>query len=90
MSPQEQIAADQAAVQAAQAVLDAANAKLAEDQAVLDALQPHLSVLDEIEAYAIAHINEDEQEIHRLIAKARALFGFTAAPAAETAPVAAE
>jgi hypothetical protein len=50
MSLQDQIAADQASVVSAQAALDAANATLAADQAKLAAIQPHLDLLDRIEA----------------------------------------
>ena len=45
MITQEQLTADKAA-------LDAATAKLDADQKVFDALQPHLSVWAEVEAYA--------------------------------------
>lgn len=50
MSIQDTVDADAAAVVAAQAALDAAQAKLATDQAALAALQPHLSLLAQIEA----------------------------------------
>lgn len=49
MSLLDTIAADEAAVTAAQTTLDAANATLAADQAKLAAVQPHLSLLDQIE-----------------------------------------
>ena len=49
MNITDQITADQDAVTAAQAALDAANATLVIDQAKLAAIQPHLSLLDQIE-----------------------------------------
>jgi len=48
VSIQDDIAADQAAITAAQAALDAAHAKMAVDQAALSAIQPHLSMWDEV------------------------------------------
>lgn len=48
------IAADQQAVADAQAVLDAANAKLSADQAALAAVQPHLNALNNISAELVA------------------------------------
>lgn len=67
MDIQEKIAADQAAIKAAQD-------QLATDQAALAAAQPHLSVLGEIEAYG-EHLAEDVRaEFVALIAKAKALF----------------
>lgn len=50
MTIQDKIAQDQADVAAAQAALDAANTRLATDQEALAAVQPHLSLLDQIEA----------------------------------------
>jgi uncharacterized protein with HEPN domain len=67
MNIQEQVAADQAAV-------DAAQAQLVKDQAALDAVQPHLSVLGEIEAYAEHLPEEIRTEFAALVAKAKGLF----------------
>jgi uncharacterized protein with HEPN domain len=67
MGIQEQIEADKAAVEAAQA-------QLAKDQAILEAAQPHLSVIGEIEVYAQHLPEEVKAEFAALIAKARALF----------------
>jgi hypothetical protein len=74
MSLQDQIAADQQAIQAAQAALDAANAQLAKDQAALEAVQPHLSVLAEIEQEAEKLAEDGKNVILGLTAKLRALF----------------
>ena len=49
MSYQDKIAADQAAVDQAQAVLNAAEAQLVSDQAAQAAVQPHLALIDQIE-----------------------------------------
>lgn len=73
MSLQDQIAADQQAVADAQAVLDAANAKLAQDQAAFDALQPHLSMWQEVEATAKKYGGEIETEFMSLVDRAKAL-----------------
>lgn len=67
MTLQEKIAADQAALKAAQD-------QLAADQAALDAAQPHLSLLDEIEAYSQHLAEEARAGFSELIAKAKALF----------------
>jgi hypothetical protein len=72
MSLSDQIAADQQAVADAQAALDAANAKLAEDQAAYDAAQPHLTMWQEVEATAKKYGGEIETEFMSLVAKARA------------------
>jgi hypothetical protein len=50
MNIQETIAADQATVTADQAALDTATATLTADQAKLAAVQPHLDLLDKLEA----------------------------------------
>lgn len=50
---QEQITADQAAVAAAQAVLDTANAALAADQTAYTSVQPILAALSELTAYQV-------------------------------------
>lgn len=71
----ETIAADQAAVAAAQAALDSANAQLATDQAALDAVQPHLSLWQEIEAYAATLGGDVESTIKSFSDRAKALFG---------------
>ena len=69
------IAADQEAVATAQAVLDAANAQLAKDQAALNAVQPHLSLWQEVEAYAASLGTEAEATIKTFSDRAKALFG---------------
>ena len=67
MITQEQLDADKAAV-------DAAQAQLTKDQAAFDAVLPHLSVLQEIESYAV-HLEEGlRQQFADVLAKARALF----------------
>ena len=43
------------------------------DKAAVEAAQPHLSVLAEIEAYAAHVVPEVQEEFKALIAKARAL-----------------
>lgn len=50
MTIQEKIEQDKQAIDAAQVVLDAAKAVLADDEAKLEAAQPHLSLLARIEA----------------------------------------
>lgn len=74
MSLQDQVASDCIAVRAAQAALDEANAKLAKDQDALAAVQPHLSALDEIAAYAESLDISLREAFSELIAKARGLF----------------
>lgn len=85
MSLQETIAADEVNVTAAQAALDAANVQLATDQAKLAAIQPHLSILDQIEselavveqgieASVAADIDAIAATIKPLLDKMRALF----------------
>lgn len=75
MSIQDQITADQSAVVAAQAALDAANVQLAADQQKLTDAQPHLSVIGEIESFGSMIIDgQAKQAFDELIAKARALF----------------
>ena len=69
------IAADHAAVATAQAALDAANAQLAADQAQLAAAQPHLSLWQEVEAYAATIGTEAEANIKAFSDRAKALFG---------------
>lgn len=59
---------------AAQAAVDAANTALAEAQAAFNAAQPHLSVLEEIEAAASKLGDGLSTEIMSLVAKARSLF----------------
>ena len=75
MSIQDNIAVDQAAVDSAQAALDAAKTQLAADQAQLDAAQPHLSLWQEVEAYAATLGTEAESNIKSFSARAKALFG---------------
>lgn len=85
MSIQDQIAADEAAVAAAQTALDAANAQLSADEAKAAAIAPHLSLLDQIEAELAAVENGVEDSVRAgleaikanitpLIAQMRALF----------------
>ena len=74
MSLQDQVTADQQAVQAAQTALDAANAQLAADQAKLEAAAPHLSMLQKIEAYVGNLVPEVQDEFRSLIAEAKSLF----------------
>jgi len=85
MTIQDQIAADQQAVAAAQADLDAANAILAADQAKLASIQPHLDLLDQIDAKltAVEEIVDDNMRaaldsvkarVTPLIEQMRALF----------------
>ena len=69
------ITADQAAVASAQAALDAANAQLATDQATLAATVPHLSLWQEVEAYAATLGTEAESTIKSYSDRAKALFG---------------
>jgi hypothetical protein len=79
MSLQDQIAADQAAVVAAQAVLDAANVALAADQAKLAAIQPHLDLLDRIEAeLALVEDGVDEALRTALLQVAASIVPFVA------------
>lgn len=74
MTIQESISADQAAVAAAQSVLDGANAQLAADEAKLAAAQPHLSLWAQVEAFCVALPEEARPGLMNLIASARALF----------------
>jgi multidrug efflux pump subunit AcrA (membrane-fusion protein) len=71
---EDRIAADQATVDSAQQILDAANAQLSEDQAKLSAAQPHLSVLGEIEAFVTRIPAELQDELSVLVAKAKDLW----------------
>jgi len=73
MNLQDQIAADAQAVADAQAQLDAANAKLAEDQAKLEAIAPHLSVLDRLEAHIATAEESVKQGVLNLVAELRNL-----------------
>ena len=74
MTIESQVSQDQVDVAAAQAVLDAANAKLATDQASLAQVAPHLSVLGEIEVEAEKLGDEAKSIFMALVAKARSLF----------------
>jgi hypothetical protein len=56
------------------AAVEAAQKKLADDQAAFDAIQPHLSVLAEIEALAFQFSGDTALQLSALVAKARALF----------------
>jgi hypothetical protein len=67
MITQEQLDADKAAVEAAQA-------KLAQDQAEFDRVQPHLSVLAEIESYVGQLVPEAQEAFRAVVAKAKSLF----------------
>lgn len=67
MITQDQLDADKAAVEAAQA-------KLSADQAEFDKVQPHLSVLAEIEAYAEHIAVEIKDGFLAAVAKAKSLF----------------
>jgi len=69
------IAADQTAVANAVAALDAANTQLAADQASLDAIQPHLTVLAELEAQAAGWESAVADDVRSAIARIRALLG---------------
>jgi len=74
MSIKDQVIADQQAVQEAQSVLDAANAKLVEDQSSLNSIAPHLCVLDELEV-EVQKLSDDVKSVFLgLIEKARSLF----------------
>lgn len=75
MSLTEIISADQSAVDAAQTALDAAKAQLASDQAALDATVPHLSLWQEVEAYASTLGTEAELTIKSFSDRAKALLG---------------
>jgi hypothetical protein len=70
----ETIAADQQAVTSAQDALDSANAQLAADQAKADALAPHLSLWQEVEAEAAKYGAEAAAAFASLAARAKALF----------------
>jgi hypothetical protein len=68
------MAITQADLDADKAAVEAANQKLTQDQAAFDAVQPHLSVLDEIHNYVNQLPGEVQAQFSELIAKARALF----------------
>jgi hypothetical protein len=71
----ESIAADQAAVAAAQTALDTANAQLAKDQAALEAAQPHVSLWEEVVAEAEKLGADVAAPFAALAARAKALLG---------------
>lgn len=73
MTITEQLLADQQAVQAAQAALDAAADQLARDQAAMAALAPHISLWDEVASKINAH--NLEEIFSDVVARARALLG---------------
>lgn len=73
MNLQDQIAADMQAVADAQAALDAANAKLSDDQGKLAAISPHLSLLDQIEAHIATTEETVKQGVLNLVAELRNL-----------------
>lgn len=64
MSLQDQITVDQQSVTDAQTALDAANAKLAADQAALAAVQPHLDLLSKIES-ELGAVEDDVEDALR-------------------------
>jgi hypothetical protein len=73
MSIQARIDADQIAIAAAQAVLDAANAQLATDQQALADLAPHIAAWDAVEAYANAVPYDDiKNQLLALVATGKA------------------
>jgi len=74
MTLTEQITADEQAVKDAQAALDAAQATLAKDKAAYDALQPHISLLDQIQGEVGKLETEAANAISPLIAQLRSLF----------------
>lgn len=73
MNLQDQIAADQQAVAEAQAALDAANAKLAEDLAKQAAIAPHMTLLDQIEAHIATAEESVKQGVLNLVSELRNL-----------------
>lgn len=75
MSIQDQITADQNAVAEAEAALSAAKDKLAADQAALDAIAPHLSLWQEVEACADSMSGGIESDLRAIVARAKALLG---------------
>jgi len=75
MGIMENVAADQAAVAAAQAALDTANAQLAKDQAALDAAQPHVSLWEEVVAEADKLGADVAAPFAALAARAKTLLG---------------
>jgi hypothetical protein len=74
MSLADNLAAAEAAVVAVHAQLDKANADLNAAQAAVDAAQPHLSILADIEAEANKLAGDAQAALLDLVAKARALF----------------
>lgn len=73
MSIQEQVTADQAAVNAAQAALQAATDKLNADMALLASVQPQLDAIAEIEAAVTRLSSEFASEFASLIEKVKSL-----------------
>lgn len=73
MNLQDQITADQQAVAEAQAALDAANAKLAEDLAKQAAIAPHMTLLDQIEAHIATAEESVKQGVLNLVSELRNL-----------------
>ena len=67
------IEAATAAVTAAQATLATATAQLTTDEAALEAAKTHISVINEIENYIMAHFASVTDELKALLDKARAL-----------------
>ena len=68
MTLQETIQADQAAIDAAQAVLDKAIATLAADQAKAAAIQPHLDKIAQVEAELLKLEEGISDELKQVIA----------------------
>jgi Tfp pilus assembly protein PilX len=73
MNSKDQMDADEVAVEAAKAALDAAEAKLKDSTAKYAAVEPHLTVLAQIEEYAISLPAEVKDAFLSLMAKAKAL-----------------
>lgn len=74
MSLLDQIAADKEAITAARSALDAATAKLSQDQAALDIVQPHLTALEKIEEFATSIPEQARELFHAAIVEAKGLF----------------
>ena len=73
MTVKDTMDADQAAVDAAKSALDAAESKLADSTAKYAEVEPHLTVLAEIEEYAVSLPAEVKDAFLSLMAKARGL-----------------
>jgi hypothetical protein len=73
MTLTEQLAADQHAVAEAETAPQAAKDKVTADQSAVDAVAPHVTWLQEIEAAAAKYGAEAEAEFASLVARGRAL-----------------